>query len=61
MHDFFFPQALGLKPKTLKQSTKPKLDSQDMAKLLGRTDSEEQGQPDPNQDPDAVKGLGYAP
>ena len=54
-------QALGLKPKTLKQAPKPKLDSQDMAKLLGRTDSEEQGQPDPMQDPDAVKGLGYAP
>lgn len=54
-------EALGLKPKTLKQTAKPKLDSQDMAKLLGRTDSEEQGQPDPMQDPDAVKGLGYKP
>ncbi|KAL3158213.1 hypothetical protein ABBQ38_010468 [Trebouxia sp. C0009 RCD-2024] len=54
-------EALGLKPKTLKQSAKPKLDSQDMAKLLGRTESEEQGQPDPAQDPEAVKGLGYAP
>ena len=30
-------------------------------KLLGRTESEEQGQPDPSQDPEAVKGLGYAP
>lgn len=54
-------EALGLKPKTIKQAMKPKLDSQDMAKLLGRTESEEQGQPDPLQDPDAVKGLGYAP
>lgn len=54
-------QALGLKPKTIKQGAKPKLDSQDMAKLLSRTESEEQGQPDPLQDPDAVKGLGYAP
>ncbi|KAL3140661.1 hypothetical protein ABBQ32_005227 [Trebouxia sp. C0010 RCD-2024] len=54
-------EALGLKPKTLKHSAKPKLDSQDMAKLLGRTESEEQGQPDPSQDPEAVKGLGYAP
>ncbi|KAL0028599.1 hypothetical protein WJX79_004412 [Trebouxia sp. C0005] len=54
-------EALGLKPKALKHTAKPKLDSQDMAKLLGRTDSEEQGQPDPKQDPDAVKGLGYKP
>lgn len=56
-----FAQALGIKPKTVKQGAKPKLNSQDMAKLLGRTDSDDQGQPDPNQDPDAVKGLGYAP
>lgn len=54
-------QAMGLKPKSLKPNKKPKLDQQDMAKLLGRTESEEFGQPDPLQDPDAVKGLGYAP
>lgn len=41
--------------------TKPKLNSQDMAKLMGPIESEEQAQPDPNADPDAVKGLGYAP
>ena len=52
---------MGLKPKSLNQNKKPQLNQQDMAKLLCRTESEEQGEPDPLQDPDAVKGLGYAP
>lgn len=57
----FASQAMGLKPKTIKLNTKPKLSAQDMAKINGPVESEDPAQPDPLQDPDAVKGLGYAP
>lgn len=52
---------MGLKPKMLRNTTKPKLSAQDMAKITGPTESEDAAQPDAFQDPDAVKGLGYAP
>jgi hypothetical protein len=50
---------LGLKPKKKKLPPPNKLDSQDLKKLLEKN-PEDEAEPVVT-DPDAVKGLGYAP
>ena len=62
-----FPlQALGIKPRQIKQPSLPKLGQQDLAQLLQRNPSgEDEGAEDPEAkrlaDADRIKGLGYLP
>ena len=59
-------QALGIKPRQIKQPSLPKLGQQDLAQLLQRNPSgENEGAEDPEAkrlaDADRMKGLGYLP